>query len=312
MPTAISRRSLLRGLGVAAGSAGAGTLLAACSSEARVPQAAPGIDARDAGARDLPAGDPSFSVQNASYETLAGGNARLNLVVTENDQTPITDDAITVWVRGLEGDLESGPHPTTYHPEIAEGAGIAVHQVLVPLPEPGFLELVAVSGDRYGVVPIEVTDPGRAEAPVPGAPAIATTTPTEAETLGYDRICTGDPACGMHAESLDAVLAAGRPTLVLFATPAYCQTAVCTPAMGNLESVRTSRDWGDLAFVHVEIYPSEAALSDQQVGQPVADWRLPTEPWIFAVDGAGTITDRMDGPILADDMARMAGDLTRA
>jgi hypothetical protein len=309
---ALSRRSVLRGLGLAAGTASAGALLGACSSETRVPAAAPGIDARPSEARGLPTGDPSFSVQNASYETLAGGNARLNLVVTENDQTPITDDAVTVWVRGLGGDVESGPHPTTYFPEIAEGAGIGVHQVLVPLPEPGFRELVAVSGDRYGVAAVEVTDPEQAEAPAPGTPAIATATPTEADPLGYERICTGDPACGMHTDSLDAVLAAGRPAIVLFATPAYCQTAVCTPAMANLESVRTSRDWGDLAFVHVEIYPSEAALSGQQVGQAVADWRLPTEPWVFAVDGSGTITERMDGPILADDMARMAGDLARA
>jgi len=309
-PLRIPRRAVLRGLGLAAGTATAGGLLAACSSETRIPAAAPGIDRRDEAARDLPTGEPSFSVTNANYEFLAGGNARVNLVVTENDRTPITDPEVTIWVRSIDGDVESGPHPAQYVPEVAPGVDIGIHQVLVPLPEPGFRELVAVSGERYGVTAIEVTDPEQAQAPAPGTPAVVTATPTEAAPLGYERLCTQEPPCGMHGESLDGVLAAGRPALVLFATPAYCQTAVCAPAVGNLESVRGGRDWGDLAFVHVEIYPSQAAVGGQQVGQPVADWRLPTEPWLFAVDADGVIRDRMDGPILAQDMTRMAEALT--
>jgi hypothetical protein len=308
----VTRRAVLRSLGLAAGAAGAGGLLAACSTEERIPAAAPGVDARTPQARGLPAGEPAFSVQNASYESLAGGNVRLNLVVTENDRTPIDDPDVTVWVRGVDGDLVSGPHPTTYVPEVSPGVAIAVHQTLVPLPDPGFREIIAVSGDRYGVAAIEVTDPAQAEAPVPGSPATSTATPTEAAPLGYERICTDDPACGMHGESLDAVLAAGRPVLLLFATPAYCQTAVCAPAVTNLEAVRTARDWGDLAFVHVEVFPSQAAAGNLEVGEPVAAWRLPTEPWVFAIDRDGEITERMDGILLTDDMNRMAESLAGA
>jgi hypothetical protein len=212
-------------------------------------------------------------------------------------------------VRGLDGNLIDGPFPTTYFPEIAPDTPPGIHQVLLSLPDPGIVELAVVAGDRYGLAALEVTDPQQAEAPVPGSAAIATATPTEAAPLGYEQICTEDPPCGMHVDSLDALLTAGRPVLLLFATPAYCQTAVCSPAVANLERVRSSRDWGDVAFVHCEIYESEQALSEQRVGGPVTDWHLPTEPWLFAVDTDGAITERMDGPMLSEDMTRLAEGL---
>jgi hypothetical protein len=52
-------------------------------------------------------------------------------------------------------------------------------------------------------------------------------------------------------------------------------------------------------FVHVEVYkdPRNLVLADA-----VTEWRLPSEPWIFFVDRAGTIQERVDGIATADEI----------
>jgi hypothetical protein len=287
----LNRRTFLRAVGAAAGVAGAGGLLAACGDGSPIP------------------GDqPSFSVTNASYETLVGPERRLNLVVTENDATPIVDAELAVYLRNLQGEILDGPFEATYHPETGEGTGSGrgIYQTLLPLPDPGMFEVVAVEGDRWGAAAVTVVTPEQSRAPVPGQPAIATATPTVADPLGVSPVCTADPPCPMHEVSLDDALAEGRPVLLLFATPAYCQTVACAPAVGNLEAVRADGDWGDTAFVHVEIYPDEQAVADRRLTQAVTDWNLPTEPWLFAIGADGTIADRLDGPMLDSDMRRLA------
>ena len=69
----------------------------------------------------------------------------------------------------------------------------------------------------------------------------------------------------------------GKPSLILFATPGFCQTAVCGPGVDVLR--RLADQFGDkINSVHVEIYtyPFEKL-------QPVAamsEWGLRTEPWL--------------------------------
>ncbi len=64
--------------------------------------------------------------------------------------------------------------------------------------------------------------------------------------------------------------------------------------MEVLEEVRVGRDWGDVAFVHVEIYRD----AGQTLAALVERWRLPSEPWLFAIGVYGIINERMDGPLL--------------
>ena len=110
----------------------------------------------------------------------------------------------------------------------------------------------------------------------------------------------------MHEVSLAQMLAEGRPVVLEFATPAYCQTAVCGPSVEVLDDVRTDRDWGDVVFIHVEIYRD----AGQTIAEPVEQWGLPSEPWLFAIGADGTIEDRMDGPLLTSP-AHVAGMIER-
>ncbi len=288
----MDRRTFLKSLGVAAGAVAGGGALSACSGS-------------DAG---IPSGEPGINVVNASFETLTGEQRRLNLVLLDMANEPLVGADVEVYVRELDGTVRSGPHPATYFDEsgAGTGSGDGIYQTTLPLATPGAVDVVAVNDGTYGVASVNVVDPASAVAPVPGAEAVSTPTPTQDAPLGYVAVCTQDPPCQMHEVSLDAALAEGRPVAVLFATPAFCQTVACGPSVANLEAVRTSRDWGDVAFVHCEIF-SDAG---QTVGDPVTAWELPTEPWLFTVGADGRIADRLDGPMVQPDFARLLEGIT--
>ena len=87
------------------------------------------------------------------------------------------------------------------------------------------------------------------------------------------------------------ILASGKPTVVLFASPGYCSSPTCAPQLGVLLQAKP-RHGDNVAFAHVEIYkdPRNQVLADA-----VTAWNLPSEPWMFFVDKAGTIVERFDG-----------------
>jgi hypothetical protein len=136
------------------------------------------------------------------------------------------------------------------------------------------------------------------EAIVPGQAAPRDPSPTTTDTLGVDPICTRDPACPLHTQSLSTVIGAGKPVAALFATPARCQSQYCAPVLD--EFLDTIKPYGDqIVPVHIEIYqaPTGTALVPT-----VEAWRLPSEPWLFGIDGAGVVQSRIDGAFGGTEM----------
>jgi hypothetical protein len=135
---------------------------------------------------------------------------------------------------------------------------------------------------------------------VPGMPAPRAASPTTADALGVDPICTRDPECPLHTQSLATVIGAGKPVAALFATPARCQSQYCAPVLDEFLDV--IKDYGDqIVPVHIEIYKSLTSPVSAHV-PTVDDWKLPSEPWLFGVDGAGTIQSRIDGAFGGTEM----------
>ncbi len=54
-----------------------------------------------------------------------------------------------------------------------------------------------------------------------------------------------------------------------------------------------------ITFVHVEIYSSNKGAT---LAPTVEAWGLPSEPWLYTIDGAGTIVGRLDGAFAGDEM----------
>ncbi len=138
------------------------------------------------------------------------------------------------------------------------------------------------------------------------APRVAS--PTIANPLGVDPICTRTPPCPLHTISLDKIIGKGKPVAVMFATPARCQTQYCGPVLDTMLGLRAKYD-GKIDFVHVEIYQNNQTTD---VISTVADWKLPGEPWLFGVDGAGKVTSRLDGAFDKTEIQGVLDGLVRA
>jgi len=144
-----------------------------------------------------------------------------------------------------------------------------------------------------------------AVAPVAGQQAPRAASPTTADSLGVDPICTRVPPCPLHTVSLSDAIGTGKPVAVLFATPALCTSQFCGPVLDELLKVKTPYE-ERVTFVHVDIWKS---LKGTTLSPTVEAWNLPSEPWMFGIDGAGAITGRLDTAFGKTEMVALLDDL---
>jgi hypothetical protein len=130
------------------------------------------------------------------------------------------------------------------------------------------------------------------DVPRPGDRAPSVHTPT-VEDVGGDlsKIDTRVPPDTMHEDDLADVLGK-EPVVLVFATPALCQSRVCGPTADVAEQVK-SEHGDDAAFIHQEIYRDNAI--DKGLRPQVKAYRLPTEPWVFVIDENGRIAKSIEG-----------------
>ncbi len=114
--------------------------------------------------------------------------------------------------------------------------------------------------------------------------------PTENDPMDAQILCTAfEGQCELHQNSVPELLAAQKPFVVLFATPARCSTSYCGPV---LELTRDVVKDFDLPTIHIEIYKDETSPDTLDI---VKKWNLPSEPWLFGIDENGNVVKRLDG-----------------
>jgi len=184
-----------------------------------------------------------------------------------------------------------------------EGKGVYVAYVSFGAPGPWLAEITArkASGPE-SVSRMPVTVATTSPVPFPGQPAPRSRNLTRGDVPDLSYIDSGVPPDDMHALSIADAIGQQRPTLIVFATPAFCTSAMCGPevhAVQQLEPAYRAR----VAFIHVEIYqdfkpdPSKMTLTPT-----VLEWRLQTEPWVFLVDATGTVRYAFEGPTATDEL----------
>jgi hypothetical protein len=145
-----------------------------------------------------------------------------------------------------------------------------------------------------------------------GAQAPATDNPTIASAGSVDRVSTDtkpDPA--FYQQTVKEALAAHQPFVLVFATPAFCQSAQCGPTLDRIKAVAANAP-DDVAFINVEPYqlaftegrlqPVLDANNQLQPVQAVNEWGILTEPWVFTVDGTGKVRGSFEGVIGEDEL----------
>jgi len=185
--------------------------------------------------------------------------------------------------------------PTTlYKRGLPHGRGI--YRIDTTFPTPGAWKAIAISGRQHVEFAVQINP--APVAPIVGAPAPRVPSPTPTDTLGVKPICTRHPACDLHQASLANVIGAGVPVVAMFATPALCQSGYCGPVLDELLAV-VPHYQNRARFVHVEIYKNNRGAT---LAPTVKAWGLPSEPWLYTIDPAGTITNRLDGAIGAQEI----------
>ena len=87
--------------------------------------------------------------------------------------------------------------------------------------------------------------------------------------------------------------------VLVFATPALCQSKVCGPVVDIAEQVKADHE-GEAEFIHMEIFNGNEL--EQGYRPQVRAWNLPTEPWVFAIDRKGRIAARIEGAFSAREL----------
>lgn len=245
-----------------------------------------------------------------SSELAVGRNrVLLNLIDSENNQLASPDRAVEMRFYDLAADAGT-PAVTVdgdYLPTTPELPGLyRAFPVNFPCWGDWGLEAITTEPDgsqRTGRMVFTVRP--TTTTPAIGAPAPPSETPTASTADEIAAISTDtQPDADFYGTSVEQALAAGRPFLVIFSTPAFCATRTCGPALDIVKSA--AADYKDqVEFIHVEPYRLRTVDGAPQleldennrpiVVESVSEWGLPSEPYIFVVDGSGRVTAKMEG-----------------
>jgi hypothetical protein len=283
-------------------------LLAAC--------AAPG-----SGSPDSPA-SPTGSAVKASVlpvlinsQLVVGPNRFLFSFLDAAGNRPVAAPDRTATVAFTPpGATEPGaPIPAEFIWAIEGSRGVYVAPV--EFSEPGSWTVVfttqAPDGPREAIsFGFDVREDGTAVAV--GEPAPSSDTPTADDVDGaLERLSTDKaPDPRFYATSVAEALAAGDPFVLVFATPAFCQTEQCGPTLDRVKEV--AADHPDLVFINVEpfklqfvegrLQPDLDANNRLQPVDAVMEWGILTEPWVYVVDAEGVVRGSFEGVLSTDEL----------
>ena len=245
----------------------------------------------------------------AFSEAVAGPN-RLALGLLRNN-TPVNDPGAKVHLRFFKLDAgNSNPQlkseaDATYY---GQGLPAAVWVAYATFDAPGNWGVevqTRLSGQAQpSVSRLQLEVKAKSSVPNVGEPAIPVKTTTVKDVTDPSQLSSDtQPDLAIYQISLDEALKNGKPTAVLFATPGFCETATCGPSVEVMKGFQ--KTYGDkVNIIHVEVYkyPFGESAQRQVFAEPMAAWRLTTEPWLFLIDGKGTIAARFEGGITKEEI----------
>jgi len=139
-----------------------------------------------------------------------------------------------------------------------------------------------------------VRDKAEVAVPFVGDPMRSVDTPTFENHRGVEPVCTRAVPCPFHELNLADVLNNGRPTVMVIATPGFCQTDICGPVVDLLIDAAPARP--DVDFIHAEVYidPSVFETGKFPATTPAVDVNeLPFEPVLYVADADATIVSTL-------------------
>jgi hypothetical protein len=136
------------------------------------------------------------------------------------------------------------------------------------------------------------------QTPAEGTIPPASQNDTAATNTNVESLCSRDPICGLHDMVIGDALGKGRPLVVQFSTPAFCETRFCGPVLeALLTQVPAYRDRID--FVHIEVWQD---FQLQRYRPAVQEWGLQGEPYTFFMGADGAVRGRFEAIFTIDEL----------
>lgn len=240
------------------------------------------------------------------------GNNRFGFGVFTVGGEQVTDAEVAIYAAPGAGGEVRGPFParvesleteaafTAENTAADPDAATAVYVTDLQLDERGEWRLVALirqDGELLSTRLPSIVVGADDQIPARGDRAPAVHTPTADEVANIEDIDTRVPPSTMHHEDLAEVLGR-KPVVLLFATPALCQSRVCGPVVDVAEQVKRDRG-DDAAFIQMEIYEDN---KPPRLRPQVEAYGLPTEPWLFVIGCDGRVDTRIEGAFSAAEL----------
>lgn len=130
-----------------------------------------------------------------------------------------------------------------------------------------------------------------------GDPAPATKQLTLADAKGIEEVDSSPaPNPELHRMTIAQAVASGKPSVIAFVTPAFCQTRFCGPTLDQVVTPAWTEFKGRVNVLHVEPFDIAKARGGKLETVPaVQEWKLLAEPMIFVVGRDGIITAKFEG-----------------
>jgi hypothetical protein len=256
---------------------------------------------------------PSVSVLES------GQRSRFGFGLFDATHAQVSDAQVGLYLAREGSDSVSGPFPARYEslavePEFqSEGAALdpdsagSVYAADLPLGSPGRYQVLAAValGDRLvpatPAAPLDVVH--ESKVPEVGEPAPRISTPTVTSVGGaIEEIDTRVPPAPDLHETDFADVVGEKPAILLFATPALCQSQVCGPVVDVMLQAKAAHENEEIEFIHMEVFEDnevEAGYRPQ-----LEAFHLRTEPWLFAIDRHGEVVARIEGAFGASELER--------
>jgi hypothetical protein len=273
--------------------------------------------------RTLP-GASAGPVLATAVSQLEPGTNRFGFGLFDRARSQLADAKVAVYVAPVGGGKARGPFPARYESLATDAefrsAGVekdktaakSVYVSDLKFSKPGRYEVLGVVrlDNRFVMAtpagpPLNVV--ADSKVPEVGEKAPVIHTPTKASVAGnLASIDTRVPPSTMHDEDFADVVGK-KPTVLLFATPALCQSRVCGPVEDIAEQVK-SRNPRGATFIHQEIYRDNEV--NKGLRPQVVKWNLQSEPWLFVIDKNGRISARIEGPFSVNELERALNKVT--
>lgn len=255
---------------------------------------------------ELVVGENRFMIGllSSENEEIVGAAVAFRFFKLDGDQKELREEAQATPI-ALEKTYTHTHEDGTVETHEAGESGVYVAAVRFDEPGQWGVEVTAAVGDMtYDPAPAGFVVLEESASVAMGAPAPLSETLTLDDVEDVTEIDTSNPPIPeMHTMTIAEAVTSGRPSVIVFATPAFCLSRICGPTKDVVDDLFEQYK-SEVNFVHVEPYELDRARSGEGLFpiSATTEWGLQSEPWVFLVDSEGFIAAKFEAVVTMDEL----------